>query len=28
MLLPLHRPTAPEVDWLVQALTQEAQHAF
>ena len=25
MLLPLHRPVVPEVDWLVQALEQEAQ---
>ena len=28
MLLPMHRPAAPEVAWLVQALEQEAQHVL
>lgn len=28
MLLPLHRPAVPEVQWLVQALEQEAQHVL
>ena len=28
MLLPLHRPAVPEVEWLVQALEQEAQHVL
>lgn len=28
MLQPLHRPAAPEVEWLVQALEQEAQHVL
>lgn len=28
MLLPLHRPAVPEVEWLVQAIEQEAQHVF
>lgn len=28
MLLPMHRPAVPEVQWLVQALEQEAQHVL
>lgn len=28
MLLPMHRPAVPEVEWLVQALEQEAQHVL
>lgn len=28
MLQPLHRPAVPEVEWLVDALEQEAQHVF
>ena len=28
MLLPMHRPAVPEVDWLMNALEQEAQHVL
>ena len=28
MLLPMHRPAVPEVDWLMDALEQEAQHVL